>query len=81
MQTDWGVKSAKIKIWTKKSNTEDEIKKIVFDKIEPYISQGHSVSVSAFTIASTKRHIVRLQSVNKDGIIVDDPYGRVNNFK
>lgn len=78
---DLGVKSSKIDIWTKKSDTEDEIKKIIFDKIEPYISQGHSVSVSAFTIASTKGHIVRLQSVNNDGIVVDDPYGRVNNFK
>lgn len=78
---DLGVKSEQISIWTKKSNTEDEIRQIVFDKIEPYISKGNSVSLSAFTIASTKGHIVRLQSVNNDGIIVDDPFGRVNNFQ
>jgi hypothetical protein len=81
LANDLGVKSDKIDIWSKKSNTEEEIKKIVFDKIEPYISNGHSISVSAFTIASTKGHIVRLQSINNDGIVVDDPYGRVNNFK
>lgn len=78
---DLGVKSECIGIWTTKGDSTENIKKKVFDKIMPYIENGHSVSVSAFTIASKKGHIVRLQSVNEDGIVVDDPYGRVNNFQ
>ena len=78
---DLGVKSEYIGIWTKKSDSIETIKEIVFNKIKPYIDNGHSVSVSAFTIGSKKGHIVRLQSVNEDGIVVDDPNGRVNNFQ
>ena len=42
--------------------------------IEPYIKDGCSVLISAFG------HIVRLQGITKDGLIVDDPYGKVVDF-
>jgi hypothetical protein len=78
---DLGVKSKKVDIWTKKSDSEEAIKKTLNDKIKPFLDDGNSISLSAFSISSKKGHIVKLQSINNDGIIVDDPFGRVNNFK
>ena len=81
LANDLGVKSERIEIWTKKNDSVETIRKKVYDEIMPYIENGHSVSLSAFTLKSDKGHVVRIQSVNEDGIIVDDPYGRVNNFQ
>jgi len=50
-------------------------------KLKPEIEKGHGVIISIFSSKSERGHIVRLQSVQDDGLIVDDPFGRLNNFK
>jgi hypothetical protein len=50
------------------------------NSLKPELEAGYGVLVSAFSIDSEKGHIVRLQEVTDEGIIVDDPFGRVNNF-
>jgi hypothetical protein len=42
---------------------------------------GLGVIISIFSEASGKGHIVRLQNILNDGLIVDDPYGKLNDFK
>ena len=74
---DLGVKSERINFKTNKNDSVKTIKDTIVNTIMPYIENGHSVSISAFT---KKGHIVRLQSVNEDGIVVDDPNGQVNDF-
>lgn len=55
--------------------------KVLKAKLKPEIEKGHGVVISIFSSASGKGHIVRLQSVSEDGLIVDDPFGKLNNFK
>lgn len=50
-------------------------------KLKPEIEKGRGVVISAFSSESGKGHIVRLQSVAEKGLIVDDPFGKLNNFK
>lgn len=46
----------------------------ITNALEPYLKEGCSVLISSFG------HIVRLQAITKDGLIVDDPYGKVVDF-
>ena len=48
--------------------TKEEIKQILEDKL----SKGYGVMLSNYG------HLVRVQSVNSQGIIVDDPYGKLD---
>jgi hypothetical protein len=50
-------------------------------KLKPEIEKGRGVVLSIFSSKSRKGHIVRLQSVSEDGLVVDDPFGKLNNFK
>lgn len=49
---------------------KDEITKL----IKPFLEQGCGVILSSFG------HIVRLQKITDEGLIVDDPYGKVVDF-
>lgn len=55
-------------------------KKKLTDKLKPPLASGKGVLISIFSVASTKGHIVRLQEVTDEGLIVDDPFGKLNNF-
>jgi outer membrane protein OmpA-like peptidoglycan-associated protein len=50
-------------------------------KLKPQVEKGCGVVISIFSSESGKGHIVRLQSVSEDGLVVDDPFGKLNNFK
>lgn len=49
-------------------------KVVIESKLKAKLENGCSVLISAFG------HIVRLQGVTEDGLIVDDPYGKVVDF-
>jgi hypothetical protein len=49
-------------------------KAVLESKLKTSLENGCSVLISAFG------HIVRLQAITKDGLVVDDPYGKVVNF-
>jgi uncharacterized Zn-binding protein involved in type VI secretion len=68
------VKSKKIGLWTSD-------KKILRKNLKPEIENGHGVVISIFSVKSGKGHIVRLQSIEDDGLVVDDPFGKLNDFK
>jgi len=55
-------------------------KQSIVKKLKSHIMNGSSIILSAFSIASTQGHIVRIQEITNKGIIVDDPFGRLNNF-
>ncbi len=57
-------------------NTDD--KEILKTKLKPELEAGRAVLISAFS--APKGHIVRLQAITTDGLVVDDPYGQVQNF-
>ena len=57
-------------ITTLNSSNKDKI----VNNLQPYLDNGCSVLLSVFG------HIVRLQDITEDGLVVDDPYGRVVNF-
>jgi hypothetical protein len=69
---DLGIKSKKIGLWTNK-------KQIIIDLLQPHINLGRSISLSVFP--ACKGHIVRIQNIVPEGLIIDDPFGLVNNFK
>jgi hypothetical protein len=56
-------------------------KTIITNKLKNELMNGHGVIISIFSEASGKGHIVRLQNILNDGLIVDDPYGKLNDFK
>ena len=68
------IKSKKVGLWTSDKN-------ILKKNLLPEIENGHGVVISIFSVASGKGHIVRLQSVESTGLIVDDPFGKLNDFK
>jgi len=47
------------------------------NKVKEWLKEGYGVVVSLY---STAGHIVRLQDITEDGIIVDDPYGKINSM-
>lgn len=47
----------------------------MMNNILPLLKEGKAVLMSAFNPGG---HIVRLEAITKEGLIVDDPYGRVN---
>ncbi|WP_461633068.1 fibronectin type III domain-containing protein [Labilibaculum euxinus] len=53
-------------------------KKALKDYVIPKLESGSAVMLSVWP--KCKGHLVRLQSVSKEGVIVDDPYGKVTNF-
>ncbi|MBP1678058.1 MAG: hypothetical protein H6Q20_2617, partial [Bacteroidetes bacterium] len=67
-----GVQSENISLWTNDKN------KIV-NAIMKFLEQGASISLSAFP--KCKGHIVRVQGIADEGLIIDDPFGSVNNFQ
>jgi hypothetical protein len=69
-----GVSMSSISLMT----TDPEVLKA---KLKPEIEKGRGVVISIFSSESGKGHIVRLQSVSEDGLVVDDPFGKLNNFK
>lgn len=54
-------------------NTSSQEK--ISSKLRPFLEKGAGVVISAFT---RKGHIVRLQNITKEGLIVDDPFGDVS---
>lgn len=52
-------------------------KKEQLEKLQSYLSGGAALLISMFSQASGKGHIVRLQKVEKAGLRVDDPYGKI----
>ncbi|NME67450.1 hypothetical protein [Flammeovirga aprica] len=46
--------------------------------LQEELEKGNAVLLSVFSNGSGKGHIVRLQEINDEGIIVDDPYGDVS---
>lgn len=64
---------------TGKSLSEDKLKQLFNDKLSNFLEEGCAISLSIFPVC--KGHIVRLQSITENGLIVDDPFGMVNNFK
>jgi hypothetical protein len=52
----------------------------IVEKLTPHFINGSSIILSAFSISSEKGHIVRAQEISNKGIIVDDPFGKINNF-
>ena len=55
------------------SSDEDFLKK----ELLPSLKQGYGVMLS---ISESKGHIVRLQGISENGLIVDDPYGELIDF-
>ena len=55
-------------------NLETYEKAVIESRLKTNLENGCSVVISAFG------HIVRLQSITKDGLIIDDPYGKVVDF-
>lgn len=51
-------------------------KEYALENIQPRLKKGHAVILSVFK--PDKGHIVRLQEITDEGIIVDDPFGKVN---
>jgi hypothetical protein len=64
---------------TGKSLSEDKLKQLFNNKLSKLLEEGCAISLSIFPVC--KGHIVRLQSITEKGLIVDDPFGMVNNFK
>ena len=56
------------------SEDQDKLK----DYILPILKTGGAVMIGIWP--SCKGHMVRVQSVTKEGLIVDDPYGKVTDF-
>ncbi|MBB6463450.1 hypothetical protein [Flammeovirga kamogawensis] len=56
----------------------DSGKKEKITPLKEYLKKGNAVLLSVFSSKSNKGHIVRLQEINDEGIIVDDPYGDVS---
>ena len=56
------------------SEEKDKLK----DFALPKLKEGSAVMVSVWP--GCKGHLVRLQSITDDGLIVDDPYGKVTDF-
>jgi hypothetical protein len=77
----WGKLAENFGIEMKNIDLNTSDKNILTTKLKPEIEAGNGVVISAFSVASGKGHIVRLQQVVDDGLIVDDPFGKVNNFK
>lgn len=71
---NFGVKMKNIDL-----NTSDKNK--LTTNLKPEIEAGNGVVISVFSVKSGKGHIVRLQQVVDEGLLVDDPFGKVNNFK
>jgi hypothetical protein len=57
-------------------NTDD--RDLLISNLKPELEKGRAVLLSAFS--SPKGHIVRLQTITDEGLIIDDPYGQVQNF-
>jgi hypothetical protein len=53
---------------------------ILTSNLKPELEAGYGVVISVFSIASGKGHIVRLQNISDAGLIVDDPFGNINDF-
>lgn len=51
-------------------------KEYALENIQPRLKKGHAVILSVFK--SDKGHIVRLQEITDEGLIVDDPFGKVD---
>src|SRR5690606_18772452 len=73
LSNDLGAEMKSIELMT---NDKD----IITAKLKPEIEKGHGIVISVFSISSGKGHIVRLQSVTDSGLVVDDPFGKLNNF-
>jgi hypothetical protein len=71
LATEVGAKCEQIEINSNERN-------VITSKLKGHLEKGHAVLISAFS--SPKGHIVRLQAITDDGLIVDDPYGKVQNF-
>lgn len=55
-------------------DNKEKIKEILLPKLK----LGYSIMLSVWP--ECKGHLVRLQNITEDGILVDDPYGKVTNF-
>ena len=73
LANDFGIKMDVIGLGTSDKST-------IIKKLEPHIVTGSSIILSAFSIASGQGHIVRVQEFTNNGVVVDDPFGRINDF-
>jgi len=68
---EFNINSKTISLWTSEKN-------ILKAKLLPELAAGGAISLSAF--GNNKGHIVRLEEINDNGMVVDDPYGTVLDF-
>ena len=69
-----GASYTKIDYYAKVSAKKEDIK----SDLLPKLKEGCAVMISVWP--GCKGHLVRLQSITGDGLIVDDPYGKVTDF-
>ncbi len=55
------------------NKSESELKTYLTNLIRPILERGSSISLSLFP--ACKGHIVRIQGITQDGLVIDDPYG------
>lgn len=67
---DMGLSSQYLELW---STDEDFLRETLL----PHLQKGEGVMLSISTNAG---HIVRLQGITIDGLVVDDPYGKLTDF-
>jgi hypothetical protein len=63
---------AEVEFLLSRGNTESKNKKWWKSNVGTRIESGYGIMMSI------KGHIVRLQNVTDNGLVVDDPYGRLN---
>ena len=62
-----------IELYAANNKSESELKKYLTDLMLPVLERGSSISLSLFR--RCKGHIIRVQEVTQNGIVIDDPYG------
>lgn len=62
----------------KKKELNTNSKVVLITVLKPELERGNAVLLSAFPVG--RGHIVRLQAITDDGLVVDDPYGKVQSF-
>ncbi len=76
--TTWSKLALELNVQTKMITIDSNEKSTIENKLLPELEKGNGISLSVFSYNSGKGHIVRLQAINTNGLIVDDPYGDVS---
>ncbi|GJM61196.1 C39 family peptidase [Persicobacter diffluens] len=80
MASSWSKIASEFDVKTKEINLDTNEKGKIISALKPELELGNSIIISAFSIQSTKGHIVRLQEISDKGLIVDDPFGKIHDF-